>query len=120
MEMFKEAWQFKIQGQKKKQKGRGRLESVLKKAIKENDIRVPIQHHKNNQYIYGLQKVQIDLQDDALMVKYKGETLTIEEFKEKYEDQMRESIVEHCQENKISDLNEFATKASDFDLLAAK
>lgn len=69
---------------------------MLKKAIKENDIRVPIQHHKNNQYIYGLQKVQIDLQENDLMVKFKGETLPIVEFKEKYEEQMRENIAEHC------------------------
>ena len=60
---------------------------MLKKGIKEFDIRVPIQHIKNNQYLYGLQKVQMELQNDTvLLVKCKGETLALDKFKEKYEE----------------------------------
>ena len=110
--MFKEAWQLKVRVSKKKQKGKGRLESMLKKSVKENDIRVPISHLKNNQYFFGLQKVQVDLQDNNIMLKYNGENITVEEYKEQYEIKMRECVAQYCKDNKI-DLEEFAQKAAD-------
>ena len=77
------------------------MEQLLKKSIQELDIRVPVQHLKNNQYLFGHQKVQAELKDNKIMLRVKGEQMSIKEYKEKLEEGVRQSIAKICQANKI-------------------
>lgn len=90
------------------------MESVLKKSIAELDIRVPVLHIKNNQYLFGHQKVQAELKDNKVMLRVKGEAMSMEEYKEKLEGGARESIAKICQANKIT-LEQFAQRAASGD-----
>ena len=66
LEMFAAAWQYKVKAGNKKQKNNVKLDQYLKKSITELDIRVPVQHVKGNQYLFGHQKVQAELKDGKL------------------------------------------------------
>jgi hypothetical protein len=77
------------------------MESALKKSITELDIRVPVQHIKSNQYLFGHQKVQAELKEGKIMLRVKGEQMTIEDYKENVEEGVRDTITLYCHTNKI-------------------
>ena len=78
--LFASPWPYKVKASSKKQKQNQHLESLVKKNITELDIRVPVQHIKNNQYLFGHQKVQVEIKDKKkLLLRIKDEQMTIEE-----------------------------------------
>ena len=108
--LFSETWQYKVKAAGKKQKQNMKLEQLMKKSIAELDIRIPVQHVKGNQYLLGHLKTQVEIKDNKLQLRIKGEQMSIEEFKERIEQDTRAIIAQFCKAKNI-DLKKFAQKA---------